>query len=360
MIPAVVAQFCHTPALDGAFDINTGTSGNVLNRTGVPESDVDKLSKNVEMTHERHRSYDRWRRELEQDFRQIPFVEYQRVPNRGVAEWPLFRITASIHPVQTNSPLPPDEHDWQAIVHAKRDELQKFNECAKWTDLFPFYVALMNSEITSFYVQQMPRKDANGNIFRHPTLYDQDQFAQEILKQQLRNSRPVLRPHDSSFDAYSEWHREALPGNAGTMDIDYVEVRRAKPAAIVEVTQANTEDLLYGLFSFLSRGFAQAAVLVQLAEELRIPAYVLCYPEDLSEVELLNLGRPLIPKIDEIDRLRQQIAKRETDRSIPKRIAQGKATSELYRSRGGDLLNSLLSMRRRMHIKQYATWLSRL
>ena len=323
---------------------------------------MEKISKNIEMTGERSRDYDQWRSELKLDFVIIPFLDYSRIRGRASSAWPIFNLTASIYPAQTDSDAKPNEDDLRRAFKLHQEDLIKFNLLAKQIVTFPSYLGLMNRQRDWFLAQQFPRKDPQTDAQRPPQLYSATDFVEIILKQTWEPDYPELsdNPKDNPFKSYSAWHRKAMPSNALVMDIDYVEIRSNKPVAVIEATKSNTDDLCYGLFSFLSRGFAQASVILLVAEDLGVNAYLVTYPQSMSEVELLKMDRSLIHTIDALDRSRQQIAKKEMDAGNSRKIAQGKATKLLYQTEGTALMLSLMPQRKRLSITDYAQWLASL
>lgn len=94
-----------------------------------------------------------------------------------------------------------------------------------------------------------------------------------------------------------------------------------------------------------------------VAEVLRVDAYLVTYPQSMSEIELMKMDRSLIPTIDALDRERQQIAKQEMDSGKARKTAQGIATSRLYTTQGAVLMQSLLPCRTRIPIVEYEKWL---
>jgi hypothetical protein len=319
---------------------------------------MKKLSKNVEMTGERERAYDRWRASISLDYVTIPFLEYSRKSGRGVNDWPLFNIHASIHPAQTSANTAPSEADLIAAFKKHRETLIDFNLLAKQAP-FPSFLGLMNRGREYFLTQQFPRRDKQTQEPRLPHLYTAQQFVEEILKHPWQPDNLASAPNspEHPFYSYSQWHRQAMPRSALVMDIDYVEVRDEKPAAIIEATQSNSDDLALGLFSFLSRGFAQASVLLLVGEDLGVESYVLTYLENLSSVELLKLERSLIPRIDSVDRERQNLAKAARERGANNSSAQGEAVGTLYKTQGAALMASLTKNRIKMSIDDYRQWL---
>ena len=318
---------------------------------------MKKLSKNVEMTGERERAYDRWRASIPLDYVTIPFLEYSRKRGRDINDWPLFNLHASIHPAQTSVDAAPNEADLTAAINKHRETLIDFNLLAKQMS-FPSFLGLMNRNREYFLVQQFPRLPQSPEP-RLPHLYTARQFVGEILKHQWQPDNLASAPNspDRPFYSYSRWHRQAMPRSALVMDIDYVEVRDKKPVAIIEATQSNSNDLALGLFSFLSRGFAQASVLLLVGEDLGVESYVLTYLENLSTVELLKLERSLIPQIDSVDRERQRLAKAAKERGADNSSAQGEAVGTLYKTQGVALMASLTKNRIKMSLGDYRQWL---
>lgn len=320
-----------------------------------------KISKNIEMTGERQRGYDVWRFSIPLEYISIPFLEYSRLRTN---EWPFFNLHASIYPTQTSCESKPTEKDTEECLAKNKEFIDKFNQMATIVTAFTFFVVVMNKNREWFLVQQLPQVNPRDNTL--PTLYSAKDFVEQILHQKWKpNSKEQAEnPLGNSFKSYSAWHRWAMPSSALVMDIDYVEIREQKPVAIIEVTKSNTDDLAYGLFSFLSRGFAQASVLVQLGEYLNVNSYVLTYPNDMKSVELLLLNRDIIPKIDKVDRERQDIANQylieHGSNPENRRKSQGVAVSTLYSKIGGNLMTSLESNRMRMSIDNYKQWLHEL
>ena len=212
------------------------------------------------MTGDRDREYDRWRSKLQLECVTIPFLDYSRIARKSASDWPIFNLLASIYPSQTASDTQPDSNDLRTAFQRHKEDLIKFNSLSKQISAFPSYFALMNRPRDWFIAQQFPRKDTQTNQPRPPVILEATHFVQNILKQTWSPDHPesAENPADDPFKSYSAWHRKAMPSNALVMDIDYVEIRSGKPAAVIEATKANTDDLCYGLFSFLSRGFAQA------------------------------------------------------------------------------------------------------
>ena len=321
---------------------------------------MEKISKNVEMTGERHREYDQWRSELNLGHVTVPFLEYRRIPLKSASNWPIFQLLASVYPAQTDSDAQPTEDDLENSFKRHWEDLIKFNLLAKRIDAFPSYVGLMNKDRNWFLVQQFPRKDQHANDQRQPKLFGAAEFVQTILQQTWMPDHPERtgNPKNDPFKSYSSWHRKAVPPGALVTDIDYVEIRSDEPVAVIEATRSNSNDLNYGLFSFLSRGFAQASVIVMVAEDLEVGAHLVAYLRNMSEVGLLKIDRSLISMIDELDRARQQKAKQWIDAGYDRKTAQGKATQSLYTTQdSATLMQSLKPRTKRMPIAKYSEWL---
>ncbi|HEY1351655.1 MAG TPA: hypothetical protein VGF67_18710 [Ktedonobacteraceae bacterium] len=319
---------------------------------------MKKLSKNVEMTGERERAYDRWRASLPLKWVSVPFLEYSRRSGRAVSDWPLFTIHAAIHPAQTSSDAVPSKADLLAALYRHRETLIGFNLIARRVT-FPAFLGVMNRSREYVLTQQFPRWDRQTQQPRQPHLHTAQQFVETVLKHPWQPAQLACAPNtpDRPFASYSRWHRQAMPGRACVMDIDYIEVRDRQPVALIEVTQSNSNDLAQGLFAFLSRGFAQASMLLLVAEDLGIESYILAYREDLSAVELLKLERTLLPRIDRVDRERQSLARAARERGAENSVAQGEAVRTLYTTQGAALLESLAPNRRRMSLDTYQHWL---
>lgn len=323
---------------------------------------MDKISKNIEMTGKRTREYDQWRAKLPLEFVSIPFLDYARIAQKSASDWPIFNLLASIYPSQTESNAQPTNDDLRSAFHRHKEDLMKFNLLSGQIGAFHSYMALMNRSRELFLVQPFPRKDKQTNQRLQPTALDAAQFVQRILKQTWKPDHPELaeNPQDNPFKSYSAWHRQAMPSSALVMDIDYVEIRSKKAVAVIEAIRSNTADLCYGLFSFLSRGFAQASVILMVAEDLAVGAYLVTYPRTMNEIEVLQMDRSLIPAIDAIDRDRQQIANREMRSGKDRKTAQGIATRTLYNTQGKALMEWLLPHRKHLSITDYKKWLDSL
>lgn len=326
---------------------------------------VSKQSKNFEMTGQRARAYDKWRAGLPGAWTTIPFVEYTRIGGQKSDAWPLFDLHAVVLVEMTGKDAPPTSTDMEVIYSQHRLRLEALNDISErmGCDL-PFYVVALNGIGTHVAVQ---RRWADRDRPR-PKLEQMciDQYIREVLHQQPR-SRDLIRTSGDTapkYGDYSAWHRAALADSAYVQDVDYVELRGQEPAAVIEVTQANTSDLNYGLFSFLSRSFAQMAVLVQIAEKLGVRAYLVSVPEDLTRLAILGLDKTLVPAVDAWDRQRQDLATERLPRSSAatrkdRSIAQGKATSALYDREGRSAVQKLPG-RRELTQAEYTNWLSTL
>jgi hypothetical protein len=188
------------------------------------------------------------------------------------------------------------------------------------------------------------------------------EFIVDVLKRKPIEEFNLVKYKESvAARCYSRWHRDAMPSSAGVMDIDFIELRGGKPVALIEATMSNSEELEYGLFSFLSRGFAQASIYLQLKELFSTDAYVVTYTKEMQEVEILKLDKAMLGPIDKFDRMRQQFANAYLERKEAEdnTQAQGMAVSALYESGGQDFVDSLIKLRRRCKIDRYLYWLNR-
>src|SRR5260370_1117780 len=165
---------------------------------------MKKLSKNVEMTGERERAYDRWRASIPLDYVTLPFLEYSRKSGRGVNDWPLFNTHASIYPAQTTANAAPSEADLMAAINGQRETLIGFNLLAKQAS-FPFFLGLMNRSREHFLTLQFPRRDPKTQEPRSPRLYTAQQFVEEILKHPWQPDKLASAPNspERPFDSYS-------------------------------------------------------------------------------------------------------------------------------------------------------------
>ena len=322
---------------------------------------MEKLSKNIEAIGVRSRPYDDWRISLsELKFYSIPVIEYARLSRSHHETWPLFRINASIFPGQTDQDHKPTEAELNAAFRTYKNSLIDFNFVASLFQSFPFYLALMNRPITYFLVQQFPRHVPKQDSPKPPFIHTAKSFVEEVIRQQWRLKEDLAfadHPVGNPSKAYSAWHRKAMGPSALMADVDYIEMRNENPVAVIEVTKANSDDLSYGLFAFLTRSFAQASVMILIAEELSVDAYAVTYSDALSHVARLRLHRDLIPKIDGIDRARQQLARQKTDEGANWSKAQGWAVRTLWDREGKELMESLAADLHSSTLSDYQKWL---
>ena len=312
-----------------------------------------RLSKNVEMTGERERAYDRWRKTVNTDFLTLPFVEYSRL---RTSEWPRFQINAVIFP------------NWSVIDNGTNNDhvttsaspsvptITMVTSLANVLTSIPIWQVLFPQKISSF---ECIRIDSTGN---HSS---QELSPGDFIRSLLNQTPETIVPQEilagtSADRAYSAWHRTAMPSGAGVMDIDYIEFDGSKPFALIEATRSNDNNLEYGLFSFLSRGYAQASIYLQLAETLGIDAYVATYQDQMDKIEVLKLDRSMIGEMDEFDRSRQALATkyRHADPELTRSQAQGMAVSQLYENGGQDFLSRLSKFRRSGSLPEYLSWLN--
>lgn len=309
-----------------------------------------KISKNVEMTGERTRAYDLWRANLSLNFIGLPFVEYSRLPTKS---WPRFTINAMVFPSWSEDSSRHDVNGTMANSHGSSKSIISLIDAGVLLKEIPVFDVYLDS---NFQVFEYRRPDAKSGL-----RVDSAEFIKTVLKQKPETIvSPFVFETESSSAAYSAWHRVAMPSSAGVMDIDFVELRNGEPVALIEATKANSADLEYGLFSFLSRGFAQASIYIQLAELLSTDAYVVTYTDEMQEVEVLKLSRSMISHIDDFDRKRQQLAKEFLGNKAAqsRSQAQGMAVGELFADGGQEFLRSLIKQRRKWAIGEYVDWLT--
>lgn len=309
-----------------------------------------KISKNVEMTGERTRAYDFWRANLSLDFIGLPFVEYARLPTKS---WPRFTINAVVLPSWIENSSQQAIDATMANSHGSSKSIISSIEMGVLLKDVPIFDLYIDHHLRVFEYRRLGAKSSHR--------VDSKEFIEKVLIQKPEpNVSPFSFEKESASEAYSVWHRSAMPSSAGVMDIDFVELRNGVPVALIEATKANSEDLEYGLFSFLSRGFAQASIYIQLAELLSTDAYVVTYTDQMQKVEVLKLSRAMISHIDDFDRKRQQRAKAHLESNAAKNRsqAQGMAVSELFADGGHEFLRGLGKQRRKWAIDEYVDWLT--
>lgn len=302
------------------------------------------------MTGERTRAYDVWRENLGLDFIGLPFVEYSRLQTKT---WPRFAINAVVLPSWRENSSRHDVNGTMANSHSSSKSIIALVGSGVFPKEIPIFDVNLDPEFRAFECRRIDQK--NGNRM------DSAEFIETVLKQEPKAIEgPLAFEMDSASAAYSAWHRVAMPSSAGVMDIDFVELRNGEPVALMEATKANSGDLEYGLFSFLSRGFAQASIYIQLAELLSTDAYVVTYTDEMKEVEVLKLSRAMISHIDDFDRRRQQLAKEflESKSAQNRSQAQGMAVSRLFSDGGQEFLRGLIKQRRKWAIADYVDWLT--
>lgn len=309
-----------------------------------------KISKNVEMTGERTRAYDVWRASLGLDFIGLPFVEYSRLQTKS---WPRFAINAVVLPSWHENLSRHDVNGTMANSHSSSKSIIALVESGVFPKELPIFDVYLDPDFRTFECRCIGEK--NGDRLNSA------EFIKTVLKQEpIAMAGPFEFEKDSASAAYSAWHRVAMPSSAGMMDIDFVELRNGRPVALIEATKANSVELEYGLFSFLSRGFAQSSIYIQLAELLSTDAYVVTYTDEMQEVEVLKLSRAMISHIDDFDRRRQQLAKEflESKSAQSRSQAQGMAVGRLFTDGGQEFLRSLSKQRRKWAIGEYVDWLT--
>ena len=310
----------------------------------------EKISKNVEMTGERTRAYDFWCANLSLDFIGLPFVEYARLPTKS---WPRFTINAVVFPSWIEDSSRHDLDGTMANSHGSSKSIISSIETGVLLMDVPIFDLYLDHHFRVFVYRHLGAKNSHR--------VDSAAFIEAVLKQKPETIvSPFKFEKESASAAYSAWHRVVTPSSAGVMDIDFVELRNGEPVALIEATKANSGDLEYGLFSFLSKGFAQASMYIQLAELLSTDAYVVTYTNEMQEVEVLKLSRAMISHIDDFDRKRQQRAKAhlESDAAQNRSRAQGMPVGELFADGGQEFLRGLSKQRRKLAIGEYGDWLT--
>ena len=323
---------------------------------------MPSFSKNYEATGERSKSYDIWRKNLKSlpsnTYTSLTYIDYTRLPHARVGtDWPIFELQCLLYPdvLSENVQLSPAK--MKLLLESGAFDVELYKRLASSIGI-PFYITVADYEMNNFLVYEATREGK-----RTARKYTAQRFAENVINQEWDyDSRKATGYRgDNGLLRYGAWHRYALSNRAYHIDIDFVELRANSPVAVIEATQSNSHDLRKAFFDFMTRGFPQEAVLVQVSEGLSVPCFIIAYLKDMSQLFVVQLNRDIVVMSDPLNRRRSELSKGFERQGDQRRIAQGKACSILYEE-GEDLLNDMLGTTWSQHFElgKYQEWLENL
>lgn len=277
------------------------------------------MSKNVEATGLRLRTFDEWRHRRGGGWLSIPAVECRS----GGYLWHGLVVNAVVFPRRQIRGLNgPDTA--RSVANELEAHAALIADCARALGASAWAVA-HNASMEQFAVIQL----GGGTDVRR---IDERTYVDDVLRASdlfiERSGRSPLP--DGEASDYSKWHRVALSNRAYLTDIDYIEIRGNVPIAIVEATQANDEDLERTAFAFLSRASLQVAVILALGEGLGVNC-MLVSMAPTGRAAVADLDRHVWQFADSIRGNRQQlVARLVRENGESYRVAAGIAVSSLY------------------------------
>lgn len=283
------------------------------------------MSKNIEATGERIRSYDTWRGALAslpaETYLKLPYVE-SSVLTAG--DYPYFGISCVLFPRVF-------EHrgKWTTAqyLEAANNEATRYEPHREWLSRLevPVIAAAIDYDLSNFALKNV--------IDNSERVVNRETFVKEVIRQRFKSGRdrnPVIAAA-TEVDRYSKWHRDALTDNSYVYEVNYVEIRNRKPVALIERTQVTRGNLERNFFNFMTRGFTQGMVLLQIAEKLGVKCYLTVYERDMSRLMVAELNREVVEMVREISSERNTLSAqyRETE-GLSNKHANGKACEVLY------------------------------
>lgn len=296
------------------------------------------MSKNIEATGERVRSYDTWRSALTslpaETYLKLPYVENSALTS---GDYPYFAISCVLFPRVF-------EHhgdDWTAeqYTEAANDQSSLYEPHQDWLSRLavPVLAAAIDYDLSKFALKNVVDKSER--------IVNRETFVKEVIQQRFkygRDTNPTIADA-GEVDRYSTWHRAALTSDSYVYEVNYVELRNGKPAAVIERTQVTRGDLERNFFNFMTRGFAQGMVLLQMAEKLGVGCYLTVYVGDMSRVLVVELNRQIVEMAQGLTKERADLSAhyRKTE-GLNYGWSQGKACDVLY-DKYADLRKDMLA-----------------
>lgn len=283
------------------------------------------MSKNIEATGERIRSYDTWRSALTSlpagTYLKLPYVENSALTP---PDYPYFGISCVLFPRVFER-----RGEWTNAQYqeAANNEASRYEPHRDW--LFRLEVPVLAAAI-DYDLSKFALKDVTNNSER---VVNRETFVKQVIRQRFKSGRdrnPAI-PAATEVDRYSKWHRLALTDNSYVYEVNYVELRNRNPVALIERTQVTRGDLERNFFNFMTRGFTQGMVLLQIAEKLGVKCYLTVYERNMSRLLVVELNRKVVEMVREISSERNILSAqyRETE-GLSNSYANGKACAVLY------------------------------
>lgn len=348
---------------------------------------MTSATQHIEVTGERVRAYDRWRENLSAlplgTYNPPVFIEHSKLPGaRDNTGWPLL----DIHCLLLMSALKEGERVradiLEQVISERRDALPIHANIASRLGV-PLFVGITDFEVSRFLVQQIGLNETYA-----PVSLDRAQFGERVIKQRFHRDPRSQDSFRSKKDEsrYSSWHRHYLTSGSYLHDIDYVELRNDLPVGVIEVTKANRDRqrsrsdsycLRKGFSDFLTRGFAQSALLLQSAEKISVNCYCAVYITDessdtLSKLFLVKMTRELVAlaselhpqRIERSEEYLQELIREHRGKLTPEARrryyswANGRACAELFEE-NKDALAQLVKRteRKEFTVREYEEWL---
>ena len=315
------------------------------------------MSKNVEATGKRITSYDEWRTSLselpEGTYFRVPFLESSASSN---TEYPYFDIHCVVFP---NVLAPQRQLTAEQYAKAAKLEAAHYERHRAWLSRLnvPVIAAVINYDMTTFAIKSVIDDS-------EPLVVNRTTFVNDVIHQQFRSQRTTsltIRQGDQ-VSRYSAWHRVALSLESYVFEVNYVELREGNPVAIIERTQVTRGDLNKNFFNFMTRGFTQGMVVLQVAERLAAKCFLTVYEKDMSRLLVVELNREVLEMAKPLSKERAELSDRfETQEQLPRKWAQGKASQVLY-DKYGDLRERMLKATNYTEYSnsEYQAWLQSL
>ena len=246
------------------------------------------MSKNIEATGERIRSYDTWRGRLTslpaETYLKLPYVENSALTP---ADYPYFGISCVLFPRVFEH-----HREWTTAqyLEAANNEASRYESHREWLSHLgvPVLAAAIDYDLSKFALKNVV--DKSERVVNRGT------FVKEVIRQRFKYGRDTNPAIADAYevDRYSTWHRAALTTDSYVYEVNYIELRNGKPVALIERTQVTRGDLERNFFNFMTRGFAQGMVLLQIAEKLAVKCYLTVYERDMSRVMVAELNREVV------------------------------------------------------------------
>jgi hypothetical protein len=303
------------------------------------------MSKNIEATGERRGPYDTWRAGLstlpQDTFMTIPFVESSSLAG---GDYPYFDINGVIFPHVLGQHENLTDEQYLAAVNT---EAQRYVQHQQWLSHLrvPVIATVIDYNLTKFAI-----KDLIDNCNRIVT---RAEFIRDVIRQRFKYGRDVdVTLNDvNHLSRYSTWHRVALTNDSYVFEVNYVELRKGVPVALIERTHVTRGNLERNFFNFMTRGFTQGMVLLQIAERLEVKCFCTVYEQNMSTVLLVELNRGVIEMSKGLASERAQLSDQfMRNEGLRYGHAQGKACDQLN-EKYADLRRDMLAA---THVNEYS------